>query len=866
MSVQKKYSNKSEGINKTTSNDFMLNYQSIYNREDFTLTEIVDMEKQIQRLKILFEFFDIWESGLAYREQKEEELKEKFRQSEQVSFGQLEEEQKNRSQTFSGRGSERQQSKCIQDSELEEIQNLEKMLFEREKQLSEFEQDLNALKQEIVKKNTILEQDFYEVQIQKDNLVHQSQDNQQDLLNDQMYLIKQQELDYYIKQEESLESRFASLNEKEQQTEQEQVQLQEQHKEIEDSKRQIVDKKKELTSIEQSMMKKHNELTKELEEAQIKLETIVIQVNCVQNQQSSLLYKEKLENREKLITENEQKLAVREDLLQKEIAQLKLKCTNLNIPLNNIKISEESLLSKRCNTDSFFDLSSSNLPNPKQIYSFRNSNNTTSTFVQTPPNGQNISLDQTKFQIKKQSQDYVISRENQFNLVQNDNDYCDEIKLIRGQSQPEKDINPVNNLKMKLSSRKKELSAFLSPTNQHVKNFEASFQASKVKFDTSKGEVHQSYQNGYEILNAPDQQKSTLQSNFNIQSKLNEIKRNSFSPSNNDLIISQINNKQNINLNSTAKQHNLLQQENYIHQTNLLEQEQYLQTRNQSNSNQYQLNQNCSQQQNQNKGSQNLTQSHARSGSITMQEKILQQMKLNQSSSKRPQKRNSFSNKNQSQSETKSQIEVNQQQLNKIVLPQQQKIGDELKEKVSEMANSQKIKNKILKLNQQTNQLQQIQQQQQQQQQQLNQKQKDFAFNNDKEKANLFSFKKIDNNNQSQASMNSSRRYEKNIQPNTNTHNRTFSFANVGTSQEIVSGSDISYQQSLSNFLKNSSNNTSFQPPLKNYSKINTNSSLISERKNSQRDENIDPKNQNSFSGQKIRQNQFNNQQFFNQN
>ncbi|KAL4480048.1 hypothetical protein ABPG74_020564 [Tetrahymena malaccensis] len=808
MSVQKKYSNKSEGINKTMQNDFIQNYQSVYNREDFTLTEIVDMEKQIQRLKILFEFFDIWESGLAYREQKEEELKEKFRQSEQVSFCQLEEEQTNRSQKLSGRGSERQQNKSFQNSEYEEIQNLEKMLFEREKQLNEFEQDLNALKQEIIKKNTIIEQDFYEIQIQKDNLVHQNQDQEKELLNDQMYLIKQQELDYYIKQEESLESRFASLNEKEQQTEQDQVQLQEQYKEIEDSKKQIADKKKELTTIEQSMKKKHSELTKELEDAQIKLEAIGVQVSCVQNQQSSLFYKEKLENREKLITENEQKLAVREDLLQKEIASLKFKCSNLNIPLNNIKLSEESLLSKRCNTDSFFDLSSSNLPNPKQIHSFRNSNNTTSTFVQTPPNGQSISLDQTK----KQSQDQTRNRQNQFNLVQND-EYCDEIKLIRGQSQPEKDRSPVNNLKMKLSSRKKELSAFLSPTNQHVKNFEASFQASKVEFDTSKGEVHQSYQNGYEIFNDPALKKNTQQSNSSQQPKINEIKRNSFSPQNNDSFISQVNNQQNINLISQAKQPNMLQQESFIHQANVLQQEQQFLLRNQSNQDQYQLNQNlvnnCSQQQNQNNGSQNLLQSHTRSGSITMQEKILQQMKLNQSSSKKPQKRNSFSNKNQSQSESKSQIVANLQQLNKLALPQQQNIGAELKEK----------------------------------------------------------FKKNDNNNQSQASMNSSRRYEKISYPNANNHNRTFSFANVGTSQELVSGSDISHQQSLTNFLKNSSNNMSFQPPLKNYSKINTNSSLMSERKNSQRDENIDPKNQTSFSGQKIRQNQFyNQQQFFNQN
>ncbi|EAR92054.1 hypothetical protein TTHERM_00105490 (macronuclear) [Tetrahymena thermophila SB210] len=863
MSVQKKYSNKCEGINKAMQNDFTQNYQSIYNREDFTLTEIVDMEKQIQRLKILFEFFDIWESGLAYREQKEEELKEKFRQSEQVSFCQLEEEQTNRSQKPSGRGSERQQSKGIQDAaELEEIQNLEKMLFEREKQLNGFEQDLNALKQEIVKKNAIVEQEFYEVQIQKDNLIHQNQESQKDLFNDQMYLIKQQELDYYIKQEESLESRFASLNEKEQQTEQEQVQLQEQCKEIEDSKRQIEDKKKELAAIELSMMSKHNELIKELEEAQKKLEAIAVQVDCVQNQQSSLFYKEKLENRDKLITENEQKLAVREDLLQKEIAQLKLKCSNLNIPINNIKFSEESLLSKRCNTDSFFDLSSSNIPNPKQIHSFRNSNNTTSTFVQTPPNGQNISFDQMKLQIKKQSQDQVRSRENQFNLVQNDQ-YCDEIKLIRGQSQPEKDRSPVNNLKMKLSSRKKELSAFLSPTNQHVKNFEASFQASKVEFDTSQVEVHQSYQNGYEIFNAPAQQKNILHNESSPLSNLNDINKNSFSPQNDDPITSQVNNQQNMNLSSSVKQVNVLKQENYIHQANVIQQEQYIQTRNQSNSNQYQLNHNkviSQQQQNQNIGSQNETQSHQRSGSITMQEKILQQMKLNQSSSSKiPQKRNSVSNKNQSQSETKSQIIINQQKLNKIALPQSQNIGAELKEKVSEMTNSQKIKNKILKLNQQENQFQQTEQQ-------FTQNQKDFAFNNNKEKTNLFSFKKIDNNNQSQASMNSSRRYEKSSQPNTNNHNRTFSFANVGTSQELISGSDISYQQSLSNFLKNSSNNTSFQPPLKNNTKINTNSSLMSERKNSQRDENVDPKNQISFSGQKIRQNQINNQQFFNQN
>lgn len=44
------------------------NYQSVYNREDFRLTDVMDMEKQIERLKILFDFFDIWETGLIQRE------------------------------------------------------------------------------------------------------------------------------------------------------------------------------------------------------------------------------------------------------------------------------------------------------------------------------------------------------------------------------------------------------------------------------------------------------------------------------------------------------------------------------------------------------------------------------------------------------------------------------------------------------------------------------------------------------------------------------------------------------------------------------------------------------------------------------
>jgi len=45
----------------------------VYNRDDFRLTEVMDMEKQIERLKILFEFFDIWDTGLVKREEQEHE-------------------------------------------------------------------------------------------------------------------------------------------------------------------------------------------------------------------------------------------------------------------------------------------------------------------------------------------------------------------------------------------------------------------------------------------------------------------------------------------------------------------------------------------------------------------------------------------------------------------------------------------------------------------------------------------------------------------------------------------------------------------------------------------------------------------------